>query len=105
MQLGKEQEDFTYHFALLIMHAYELGYKIRLGHTLRCQDCPVGKKNSLHKSKLAGDILLFKDGVFLTKTEDHRILGEWWEKQHPLATWGGHFNDGNHYSFTRWGRK
>lgn len=105
MTLGQKQELFAYHAALLILKAYELGYQIRLGHALRCINCPVGRKYSLHKSKLAIDLNLFKDGEYLTTSEDHRELGEWWESQHPLARWGGRFNDGGHYSFEHGGRK
>jgi len=66
----------------------ELGVKLGYGH-----------KNSAHKNKLAIDINLFKAGKFLGDTEAHRLIGEWWEQQHPLARWGGRFADGNHYSF------
>lgn len=58
--------------------------------------------NSVHQLGLAVDINLFKDGVYLTSSEDHRPFGEWWKAQHPLARWGGDFRpkpDGNHYSF------
>lgn len=63
---------------------------------------------SLHEIGLAQDIDLYDtNGVYLTKTEDHAFLGDWWEEygvEHglPLA-WGGHFKqaDGNHYSM-RW---
>ena len=57
-----------------------------------------GIRNSGHMRKLAMDCSLFKDGVYLGSTEDHRSLGEWWEKQDPLCRWGGRFSDGNHYS-------
>jgi len=57
---------------------------------------------SAHKVKLAIDLNLFRDGEYLQLTEDHRPLGEWWKEQHPLARWGGDFDDGNHYSF-EWG--
>ena len=63
--------------------------------------------------KLAIDLDLFKDGegfemgckVYLTKTEDHRKLGEFWESLHPLCRWGGRFGDGNHYSLEHGGVK
>lgn len=58
-----------------------------------------GIRNSGHQRKLAQDLDLFIDGVYQTTTEAHRPFGEWWEKQHPLARWGGRFGDGNHYSF------
>lgn len=63
-----------------------------------------GIKNSVHTLKLALDLLLFRDIDsdgdldYLTTTEAHRPLGEWWELQHPLCRWGGRFGDGNHYS-------
>jgi hypothetical protein len=63
---------------------------------------------SLHPLRLAIDLHLFRDGVFLTDTESHRPLGEWWERVGiasgvPLR-WGGRFRrpDGNHYSHA-WG--
>lgn len=56
-------------------------------------------KGSLHHNGLAADVLLYKDGVYLTKTEDHTAFGEYWESLHPHCKWGGHFRDGNHYSF------
>lgn len=86
-----------------------MGYQVTLGDAYRDPrvhgalgvKLGYGHKKSAHKQRLAIDINLFKDGKFLTSSEDHRALGEWWEKQHPLARWGGKFNtpDGNHYSF------
>ncbi len=58
-----------------------------------------GVANSVHQLSLAVDINLFKDGKYLDKSEDHKRFGEWWEKQHDLARWGGRWGDGNHYSF------
>lgn len=61
-----------------------------------------GIKNSVHQLGLAVDVNLFKDGVYLPSSEDHRLLGDWWKSQHQQARWGGDFRpnpDGNHYSF------
>jgi hypothetical protein len=58
-----------------------------------------GIKNSVHTKKLAQDLNLFKDGEFLTKKEDYAPFGEWWKLQHPLARWGGDFDDADHFSF------
>ncbi len=55
-----------------------------------------GIKNSLHELKLALDLLLFKDGVYLTATKDYEPLGLHWEALG--GTWGGRFGDGNHFS-------
>lgn len=65
----------------------------------------IGLKDSLHISKLAIDLNLFKDGRYLSSTESHKKIGEWWERQDELCCWGGRFGDGNHYSLTHGGRK
>ena len=113
MSLRKLQSEFAYQASRLIQHAFDLGYEVTLGHAMRCENCYVGRKNSVHKVKLAIDLNLFKDGKYLGDTESHRELGEWWEKQHTSARWGGRFGadkgklgkDGNHYSFEYQGRK
>lgn len=58
-----------------------------------------GIRRSLHRLCLAVDLKLFKDDTYLTYTQSYLPLGEWWELQHPLARWGGHFGDGGHFSF------
>lgn len=105
MRLGKRQELFARLLPRLLDKAHELGYEIRIGHVMRCQNCYVGRKNSNHKLKLAVDLNLFKNGDFMTTTEAHKELGEWWEQQHELCAWGGRFNDANHYSIMYQGRK
>lgn len=103
MRLGEKQEKFAVMIAELILWANEQGYKVRLGHAMRCKDCKTGSVLSLHKIKLAMDLNLFKDGLYLTKTSDHLPLGEKWEAMG--GTWGGRWNDGNHYSLEHEGRK
>jgi len=110
-RLGTKQRIFTRMLADLILFAYERGYELTLGDAYRDPRVfgPVGTRkyyssaNSLHKERLAIDLNLFKDGAFLTRTEDHRELGEFWEA--IGGTWGGRFNDGNHYSIEHNGRK
>lgn len=96
MTLGKKQEKFSIMLMDLLTYIHQEGYRVRMGHVFRCENCKTGKKNSLHKLKLAADINLFKDGVYLAKTEDHIKFGEFWESLG--GSWGGRFNDGNHYS-------
>ena len=60
---------------------------------------------TVHRFGLAQDYDLFKDGQYQDKTEQHKVFGEFWEKLHPLARWGGRFGDGNHYSFEWYGVK
>jgi len=64
---------------------------------------PYGSEVSLHRDRLAVDFNLFRDGVYLRGTEDYRPLGEVWEAMG--GSWGGRFNDGNHFSLAYKGRK
>lgn len=106
MSLRELQSEFAALMPSLISKAITLGYEVTLGDAYR--DPRVhgaigvkqgyGHSKSAHKQRLAIDLNLFKGGVFMADTEAHRELGEWWEKQHSLARWGGRFNDGNHYS-------
>jgi len=111
MTLGQKQRRFTRMIADLIRFAYDNGYELTFGDAYRDPRVhgDVGQKlsyssaNSLHKERLAVDFNLFRNGQFLTGTEDHRPLGEYWES--IGGTWGGRFNDGNHYSLEHGGRK
>ena len=110
MTLGQKQRKFTRMVANLIVWAYDQGYELTLGEAWRTPEQAAlnaksgkGIVNSLHGDRLALDLNLFKNGVFLTTTEDHRQLGEFWES--IGGTWGGRFNDGNHYSLEHEGRK
>ena len=85
------------------MKAYELGYEITFGEAFRLPTATHGHPKSLHKVRLAVDLNLFKDGNYLTDSEDHRPLGEYWE--YIGGAWGGRFGDGNHYSLEHEGRK
>jgi hypothetical protein len=107
VSLRVTQSEFARLVGVLILKAYEMGYAVTLGDAYRDprlhgaigEKQGYGHSRSAHKQRLAIDLNLFKDGVFLSSTEDHRPLGEWWETQHVLARWGGRFADGNHYSF------
>lgn len=111
MTLREKQSAFAALVADLIVHARSLGFELSFGEAYRSPEeaarlAKAGKgiKASLHCQRLAIDLNLFKDGKYLSSTEAHRPLGEWWEQLHPLCRWGGRFNDGNHYSFTNGGR-
>jgi len=102
--LGEKQRKFSRMVARLLDKAHAMGYEVSLGDAYRDPRLHgelgvkkgYGAKNSCHKLRLAIDLNLFRDGVYLQSTEDHRQLGEWWESQGGV--WGGRFNDGNHYS-------
>lgn len=97
--LLQTQAAFSVCAAKLLLRAHELGYQVTLGDAYRDPRVTYGHPNSSHRKRLAIDINLFKEGKYLTATENHRILGDWWKAQHPLARWGGDWEDGNHYSF------
>ncbi len=108
MSLGSKQRKFTKLIGQLIQFAYANGYELSFGDAFRDprlhgrigEKIGYGHSASLHKSRLAVDFNLFnKDGDWLQTTEDHRPLGEYWESIDPDCQWGGHFSDGNHYSY------
>ena len=103
MTLREKQSHFALLVAQLILWAYSEGYEITFGDCYRDPRCKYGSENSLHRKRLAIDLNLFKDGKWLTRTEDHLPLGEFWESLG--GAWGGRFNDGNHYSLAHEGRK
>lgn len=112
-RLGDKQRVFTIMIAELIQYAYAEGYELTVGDFYREPKLhgTFGVKNSysaarsVHKVRLAADLNLFKDGKYLTSTEDHKFLGEYWEAMG--GTWGGRFSspDGNHYSLPYQGAK
>ena len=66
-----------------------------------------GVRDSMHLISLAIDLFLFKDGDYLTKTEQYKEAGELWESYSTKdydCVWGGRFNDGNHFSFRHEGK-
>ena len=99
MSLREKQSEFAKALGLLILYAYQRGYELTLGDAY-AQTGHI--RGSFHYKRLAIDLNLFKDGTYLTTTEDWLELGEFWESLHPDATWGGRFQDGNHLS---WGEK
>ena len=100
MTLGEKQRKFVRMVADLIIFAYSKGYELTFGDAW----AKTGHRaNSNHYVRLAIDLNLFKAGKWLTETEDHRELGEYWES--IGGSWGGRFGDGNHYSLEHKGRK
>jgi len=107
MRLREKQSHFARMVAKLITHATSEGYEVTLGDTYRDPrshgkqgvKISYGRSVSAHKNRLAIDLNLFRDGVYLTSSADHKKLGKYWKKMG--GTWGGDFKpgaDGNHYS-------
>lgn len=111
LTLGEKQRAFAHLLPRLIQKAEELGNEVTLGEAWRSEvvakwyaDHGRGIENSLHVKRLAIDLNLFREGKYLTRSEDYKALGEWWESQSTKdyrCSWGGRFlhrPDGNHFS-------
>jgi len=125
MSLRKKQSIFALNVSKLIQFSYENGYEITLGEVLRTQDqqklyfegyklVKIGSDlklaktstksktmSSKHLKKLAIDINLFKDGKYLTKREDFKLLAEYWKSLHEKNTCGYYWRwDMNHFQMS-----
>jgi len=116
--LFEKQCHFSRLVALLILKAAQEGYGVTLGEAYRTPEQAKlnaqkgsGIANSLHIQRLAIDLQLFKNGVYLSKTEEYQKLGEYWESLASPGlncTWGGRFKsrpDGGHFSIEHNGVK
>lgn len=105
MTLREKQSKFAVMVAQLILEAQRQGYEVTFGEAYRTPEqaalnakTGAGISNSLHTKRLAVDLNLYKNGVWLQRSEDHKPLGVYWES--IGGSWGGRFKkpDGNHYS-------
>lgn len=105
MTLSEKQRKFTFMIADLIKFAYSSGYELTFGDTYR--DKRFSKETlgndksyfhdwSYHCKRLAIDLNLFKDGKYLTKSKDYKLLADYWKSIGGSA--GIDWNDGNHFS-------
>lgn len=99
MSLRKQQSQFVKMVGKLIIHVYSKGDELTFGDTKATGG---HKEGSFHYKGLAIDLNLFREGVYLTKTEDHAEYGKYWES--IGGSWGGRWNDGNHYSLGEGGK-
>lgn len=104
MTLSEKQRQFTRKLARLLDHINSTGYECTIGDAYRDprvhgdfgKSGGYGAVKSCHKLRLAVDLNLFRDGVYLTDTADYLSVGEYWES--IGGSWGGRFSDGNHFS-------
>lgn len=113
MTLGDKRRLFSRLLGQLIVHLHYLGYECSVNevwrHPLVAEMYAAqgkGIRDSVHCLGLAVDINLFKDKVYLTRSEDYKVLGDWWKEQNELCRWGGDFlrPDGCHFSLAHDGR-
>ncbi len=103
-RLSDAQQEFAFMTGLLLHYLQLLSYRtgklyaVTYGETYRSPEEArrQGFSKSLHTKRLAVDWNLFIDGVYQTTTAAHKPIGEFWES--IGGSWGGRFNDGNHYS-------
>jgi len=109
--LGERQEFFARILPLLLIHIHAKGYDIRIGHCMRCRNCYVGKKHSVHKEKLAIDLNITKAPapgerpVLLTDKEAEAVHNEFHDYWDSLGGAPRIKGDLNHYSVSyqnRW---
>lgn len=117
MSLLKKQQAFTALIPSLISKAIELGYGVTLGECWRpekvakfyaSESKDKGIAKSVHISRLAIDLNLYRDGRWLTAAKDYEPLGVFWESlstDEYTCKWGGRFHslDGVHFSFANEG--
>ncbi len=101
MTLREKQSHFACMVADLIQHAEKLGFDVTLGEAYRMPSAKHGHPRSLHCKRLAVDLNLFIEGKYQRSTKAHEPLGIYWES--IGGSWGGRFNDGNHYSLAHGG--
>lgn len=113
MSLGKKQEKFMRMLPRLIDHIHSLGYEIRGGDLFRAPSVfgeigekkGYGHRNSCHKLKLAIDLNITKDGVYLrgdaAKTA-HDMFHDFWD---DLGGSERIAHDLNHYSLEHQGMR
>jgi len=104
MTLGQHQEVFSSDLVKLLLKAFELGYKVRLGEVQRPVEMQelyikTGRSktmNSMHLKKCAADLHFIKDGTLCYPKE----LGDYWESLSKENQWGGNwksFKDQPHF--------
>lgn len=113
--LGTQQRRFLPLVARLIDFAYAQGFELTAGELYRTPEQAAlnaqsgsGIAHSLHTQRLAIDLQLFKDGVYLTDSAAYKPLGDFWKGLAQECCWGGDFvtrADGNHFSLSFGGIK
>lgn len=135
MKLSQAQSKFSLMIAQLIIWGNENGFTFTFGEAHRTDeqqilyftgfdvklinDTPTLIKdkqksktlNSNHKSKLAIDLNIFKDGQYITSFADTKPIGDKWESMDRKNRWGGDWNqndiedgfmDTPHFEYRHW---
>ena len=101
--LVAKQAKFARMTVLLYMFILNNGYEFTYQWAYRDPKFGIGHPRSLHGKKLAIDLNLFRDGKYLSGAGQYDDVGEFWES--IGGSWGGRFNDDNHFSLAHGGMK
>jgi hypothetical protein len=107
MTLQEKQIIFASNVSLLLCKIFGTHlYSVTFGEAKRSPEQAAiyakegkGIIDSLHCKRLAIDLNLFKDGVYLTDYADYKLFGDYWVTLHPFNRWGGSFArvDSDHF--------
>lgn len=100
--LFDKQTEFCRKIAVLKLVAYEMGYTMTEGDGYRDERVHYGSPNSLHRKRLAKDLNIFKDGVWLKDGSGHDEIHRVWSMMGGADPIPG---DANHYSLEHEGRR
>ena len=109
MTEGELQRKFPPLVALLIQWIYSQGLEVTFGEAWRTPeqaqwnaDHGKGIVHSLHIDRLAIDLNLFKDGVYLTDPAAYKPVADYWLTLDPDAAAGYYFStvDADHFSLS-----
>lgn len=97
MKLSQKQIIFAHNVTLFLMWIYHQGWEVTFGEVARPKITQLiyiwAKRSktiiSKHLNRLAIDLNLFIDGVYVEDPELYRPLGEYWESLG--GRWGGRF--------------
>lgn len=107
------QSKFAFNAARFLLWLEAQGYQVGLGEAWRTPeqaqiyaDTGKGIANSLHRDRMAIDLIIRRNGQEVGP-EDYKRCGEAWKAFDPLNRWGGDFKryDGQHFSQTYQGRQ
>lgn len=114
LTLREKRVAFSRAIALLLLWAQAQGWDLALGEGyVALTDARDGDwdgphmRGGTHYAGTGQDVLLYINGAYITDGSHPAFLrlGEFWERIHPLARWGGRHNDANHFSFEHDGKR
>jgi hypothetical protein len=114
MSLVDKQSDFAWALGQLLTYAHGLLWagqtvQLTMGDAYRDPRVPYGHPKSCHRARLACDLNLYVNGIWITDSAHPtwKLLGDVWETLDHRARWGGQGtahpeglkHDGNHFAF------